>query len=89
MVFEYAHEHPSQWATIRFGRRNARLRDGTLHRWYGRLSAMAASVPARRYPITRTSSATRAKHGELKHANEILKKAVAPFAQAELDRRPK
>ena len=89
MVLEHAGEHPSQWAAIAIDRREARMHGGNA-------AAVGAPGGARhgRRPGLTTDERQRLKelereNRELKRANEILRKASAYFAQAELDRRPK
>jgi transposase len=89
MVFDYAHEHPSQWATIRSVAEKIGCTVEARRRW-----VRQAERDAGHRPGLTTDERTRLKqlereHFELKRANEILRKASAFFAQAELDRRPK
>jgi transposase len=89
MVFDHAPEHPSQWAAIRSVGEKLGIRTESLRRWVRQ---------AERNAGTRTGLTTTEREElkrlqrevvELKRANEILKKAAAFFAQAELDRRVK
>ena len=87
MVFDHAHEHPSQWATIRSGAEKLGCTVEALRRWV----RQAERNEGRRAGLT-TDERQRLKQlerevFELKRANEILRKASAYFAQAELDRR--
>ena len=89
MVFEHADEHPSQWATIRSVADKIGCTTEALRRW-----VRQAERDAGQRPGLTTDDRTRLKHlerenVELKRANEILRKASAYFAQAELDRRGK
>jgi transposase-like protein len=89
MVFDHAHEHPSQWATIRSVAEKIGCTVEALRRWVRQADRDAG----RRFGLT-TDERQRLKqlereNFELKRANEILKKASAYFAQAELDRRAK
>jgi transposase-like protein len=89
LVFDHAHEHPSQWATIRSVAEKLGCTVEALRRW-----VRQAERDAGRRPGLTTDAATRLKqlereNVELKRANEILRKAAAFFAQAELDRRPR
>jgi transposase len=89
LVFDDANEHPSQWATIRSVAEKIGCTVEALRRW-GR----EAERNAGQRPGLTTDERARLKElerevFELKRANEILKKASAYFAQAELDRRPK
>jgi transposase len=89
MVFDHAPEHSSQWATIRSVAEKLGCTTETLRRW-----VRQAERDAGRRPGLSTDERARLKqlereNVELKRANEILRKASAFFAQAELDRRVK
>ena len=89
LVEEHAHEHPSQWAAIRSVAEKLGCTVEALRRWV----RQAERDQGRRPGLTtderqRLKDLERENH-ELKRANEILRKASAFFAQAELDRRPK
>jgi transposase-like protein len=89
MVFEHTHEHRSQWATIRSVAAKLDCTTEALRRW-----VRQAERDAGHRPGLTTSERDRLKelereNRELKRANDILRKASAFFAQAELDRRPK
>ncbi len=89
LVFEHTHEHPSQWATIRSVAEKLGCTVEALRRW-----VRQAERDHGRRPGLTTDERQQLKHlerenVELKRANEILKKASAYFAQAELDRRAK
>jgi transposase len=89
LVIEHAHEHPSQWAAIRSVAEKLGCTVEALRRWV----RQAERDQGRRPGIT-TNERQRLKElerevFELKRANEILRKASAYFAQAELGRRPK
>jgi transposase len=89
MVFEHAEEHASQWAAITSIAEKIGCAAETLRSWVRRAEREAGHRPG----LT-TDERTRLKqlereNVELRRANEILKKASAYFAQAELDRRAK
>ncbi len=89
MVFEHAKEHPSQWAAMRSIAEKIGCTTETLRNWVRRAERDRGDRPG----LT-TDERTRLKdlereNRELRRANEILRKASAYFAQAELDRRPK
>lgn len=89
LVLEHAHEHPSQWAAIRSVAEKIGCTVETLRRW-----VRQAERDQGRRPGLTTDERQRMKDlerevFELKRTNEILRKASAYFAQAELDRRPK
>ena len=90
MVFDHTPEHPSQWAAIRSVGEKLGM-PGRSHCAGG--CARPSGTPGQRPGLT-TSEREELKrlqreNVELKRANEILRKASAFFAQAELDRRPK
>ena len=89
LVFEHAHEHSSQWATMRSVAEKLGCTIEALRRWV----RQAERDEGRRPGLTTDERAElkrlQRENFELKRANEILKKASAYFAQAELDRRAK
>jgi len=89
MVTESLREHDSEWAAIRSVAEKIGCTSETLRKWIRQ-----AQRDAGKRPGLTTSEQARLKelereNRELKRANEILRKASAFFAQAELDRRPK
>ena len=89
LVFEQEPQHDSQWAAIRSVASKIGCTAETLRHWVRR-----AERDAGRRPGLTTEERARMKElerevRELRRANEILRKASAFFAQAELDRRPK
>ena len=89
LVFEQQGSHASQWAAIASIAAKMGCTAETLRKW---VRQAERDVGAR--PGVTTSERERLKelereNRELKRANEILRKASAYFAQAELDRRPK
>ena len=89
MVLEHEREHDSQWATIGSIAAKIGCSAETLRHW-----VRAGERDTGRRPGLTTEDRQRLKalereNRELKRANEILRKASAFFAQAELDRRPK
>jgi transposase len=89
MVFDHTAEHSSQWATIRSVGQKLGIDTESLRRWVRQAERDAGQRPG--LTTTERDEPTRLQRDnvELKRANEILKKAAAFFAQAELDRRPK
>ena len=86
MVLEQQTEHSSQWATIQSIASKAGCTSETLRRWVrqaerdqGIRAGMTSDDRERLKKLERENR-------ELKRANEILRKASAFFAQAELDR---
>jgi transposase-like protein len=89
MVFDHEAEHESQWAAIGSIAAKMGCTAETLRKWVrqverdrGRRSGATTADRDRLKELERENR-------ELKRANEILRKASAFFAQAELDRRPK
>ena len=88
-MFTQEAEHASQWAAISSISEKIGCTAETLRKWVRR-----AERDSGRRPGLRTDERERLKDlerevRELKRANEILRKASAYFAQAELDRRPR
>ena len=89
LVFEHQEEYPSQWAAMESIAPKIGCTAETLRKWVRR----AERDQGMREGLT-TSDRERLKalereNRELKRANEILRKASAFFAQAELDRKAK
>jgi transposase-like protein len=89
MVFDHAPEHPSQWAAIRSVGEKLGIRTESLRRWVRQAERHAGTRPGLTTTEREELKRLQREVVELKRANEILKKAAAFFAQAELDRRPK
>ena len=89
MVREHETEHGSQWAAIRSMAEKLGCTAETLRRWVRQAERDAGVRPGLTTDErVRLKELEREVH-ELKRANEILRKASAYFAQAELDRRAK
>ncbi len=89
MVLEHEHEHSSQWSAIVSIASKIGCTPETLRKWVrrtevdtGRREGLTSDERARTKEMEREIR-------ELRRSNEILRKAAAFFAQAELDRRPK
>lgn len=89
LVFEHEGEHESQWAAIGSIAAKIGCTAETLRKWVrraerdrGRRAGLSTTERDRLKELERENR-------ELKRANEILRKASAFFAQAELGRRPK
>jgi transposase len=86
MVFEHAGEHDSQWAAIGSIAAKIGCTAETLRGWVRQAERdqglRAGPTSDDREPIKALEREVR----ELRQANEILRKASAYFAQAELDR---
>ena len=89
MVFEHQREYPSQWQAVVSIATKIGCTAETLRKWVRR----AEIDSGRREGVTSEErdriKALERENRELRRANEILRKASAYFAQAELDRRPK
>ncbi len=87
MVFDHAHEHPSQWATIRSVAEKLGCTVEALRRWVRQAERDGGKRPGLTTDERQRLKELERENFELKRANEILRKASAYFAQAELDRR--
>ncbi len=89
MVLEHQGEHGSQWAAINSIAVKVGCTAETLRKWVRQaerdLGIHDGVTSDERERLKQLERENR----ELKRANEILRKASAYFAQAELDRRPK
>ena len=86
MVFEHEVDHPSRWAAIVSISQKIGCVPQTLNEWVKRVevdSGQRAGVPS---DMANKVKALERENRELRQANEILRKASAYFAQAELDR---
>ena len=87
MVLEHQGEHGSQWAAIGSVAGKIGCTSETLRRWVRQTERDQGKRPgATTEEIERIRQLER-ENRELRQANEILRKASAYFAQAELDRR--
>jgi transposase len=89
MVLEHQDEYDSQWAAIQSIAQKIGCAEETLRSWVrqaerdqGKRAGLSTDEHARLKELEREVR-------ELRRANEILRKASAYFAQAELDRRPR
>jgi transposase len=89
MVFDHGPEHSSQWAAIRSVGEKLGIRTESLRRWVRQAERDAGKRPGLTTDERQRLKQLERENFELKRANEILKKAAAFFAQAELDRRAK
>ena len=89
MVFDHASEYPSQWATIRSVAEKIGCPTEVLRRWVRQAERDAGQRPGLTTNERQRLKQLERENFELKRANEILRKASAFFAQAELDRRSK
>jgi len=89
MVFDHTHEHPSQWATMRSVAEKLGCTVEALRRWVRQAERDGGKRPGLTTTEREEFKRLQRENVELKRANEILRKASAYFAQAELDRRAK
>jgi transposase len=89
MVLDHAGEYPSQWAAIRSIADKLGCNTEALRRWVRQAERDAGQRPGLTTSERDELKRLQRENFELKRANEILKKAAAFFAQAELDRRAK
>ena len=89
MVLEHRPNHTSQWATIRSVAEKLGCTTEALRRWVAQAERDAGQRPGLSTDERAQLKDLQRENFELKRANEILRKASAYFAQAELDRRAK
>ena len=89
MVLEHEREYDSQWAAIRSIAEKIGCTAETLRKWARRAERDSGRRPGLTTEERERIKALERENRELKRANEILRKASAYFAQAELDRRPR
>lgn len=89
MVLEQAKEHASQWSAIEAIAPKIGCAAQTLHNLVAQAERDAGVRAGLTSDERERMKALERENRELKQANEILKKASAYFALAELDRRPK
>src|SRR6202171_2828453 len=89
MVFDHVGEHPSQWATIRSVAEKLGCTTEALRRWVRQTERDQGRRPGLTTDERQQLKDLQREVFELRRANEILRKASAYFAQAELDRRAK
>jgi transposase len=87
MVLDHEKDHPSRWAAVVSIATKIGCAGQTLHEWVKKAevdSGTRAGVPS---DVADRMKALERENRELRQANEILRKASAYFAMAELDRR--
>ena len=87
MVLDHTREHPSRWAAVVSISEKIGCSAQTLNEWVKKAEidgGKRAGVPIE---VAEKLKALERENRELRQANEILRKASAYFAQAELDRR--
>jgi transposase len=89
LVLEHQHEHGSQWAAMESIAGKIGCTAETLRKWVRRAERDSGLRAGLTSSDRERLKALERENRELKRANEILRKASAFFAQAELDRRAK
>ncbi len=89
MVLEQQSEHDSQWGAIQSIADKIGCTNETLRRWVREAERDQGLRPGLSTDDRERLKQLEREVCELRRANEILRKASAYFAQAELDRRPK
>ena len=87
LVQEHAREYPSQWGAIASIAQKIGCSGETLRKWLRQAERDAGQRPGLTTEEHQRLKALERENRELRRANEILRKASAFFAQAELDRR--
>jgi transposase len=89
LVLENSSSYPSRWAAVRSVAAKIGCQTSTLHEWVKRWEVDQGARPGVPTEVGEKIKAMEREIRELRQANEILRKASAYFAMAELDRRPK
>ena len=87
LVLEHAADYPSQWSAIQSIASKIGCTAETLRRWVRREERDSGWCAGPTGDQLARLKALERENRELRQANEILRKASAYFAQAELDRR--
>ena len=89
MVFEHGSDYGSEWAAIQAIADMVGCSAETLRKWVRQAETDEGRRPGLTTGERERLKALERENLQLRRANEILRKASAYFAQAELDRRPK
>ena len=89
LVLTSEHDHSSRWAATQSVASKIGCTPETLRTWVKKMEVNSGLQPGITGDHTTQVKALERENRELKRANEILRKAAAFFAQAELDRKPK
>ena len=89
LVLENEDQHGSRWATICSIAQKIGCTKETLRKWVMQAERDEGKRPGLTTSEREEMKALKREVKELKRANEILRKASAFFAQAELDRKPR
>ncbi len=86
MVLDHEGEHASRWAAIMSIAAKIGCTAQTLNKWVKKAEVDSGREPGLTTDMAAKLKALERENRELRQANEILRKASAYFAQAELDR---
>ena len=86
LLLDHEHEHPSRWAAITSIASKIGCTAQTLNEWVKKAEVDAGKRAGAPTEMAERMKALEREVRELRQANEILRKASAYFAQAELDR---
>jgi transposase len=86
MVQEHAADYPTRWLAVVSIAEKIGCAPQTLHEWVKRVEVDRGVRPGISSDMAEKMKALERENRELRQANEILRKASAYFAQAELDR---
>jgi transposase-like protein len=89
MVFDHRADYPTEWAAITSIASKIGCSAETLRNWVRQTERDAGLRPGPTSDDLAELKELRREVVELRRANEILRKASAYFAQAELDRQPR
>jgi transposase-like protein len=89
MVLDHEREHRSRWATVSSIATKIGCTAQSLNEWVKKAEVDSGSRAGLPTEVAEKLKALERENRELRQANEILRKASAYFAMAELDRRSK
>ena len=89
MVLDHTREHPSRWAAVVSISEKIGCSAQTLNEWVKKAEIEGGKRAGVPIEVAEKLKALERENRELRQANEILRKASAYFALAELDRRHK